>query len=603
MATPKNLPTDAGELADALKALTPEQLLAAEVDLVAALDKEYEAGDHAVDLEKAGNLAAQINAVRAEVGTREGAAAEHAKKAADLRSTITPKASTPEEPAAEPAPVEGGDGDAEGDADGSSEGDGDAVQADKVNELVTAAVTASAKTMMETITAAFAALPRMENPPKAEIVPVGGPSLNRHLSLGAASQYAPAANVPVRRGEGSVLIASADIPGMAQGTAIEDSVQLANALHQRARMMGVSHTGDPTPALVASMNRTFKHRLDLDSPMDVIEQVLRDATDVDAMVAAGGWCAPSEISYDFFNIICEDGMIDLPSVGVLNRGGFRFPTSPSYADVINGSPDGLWTWTETDDQSAVTGAPVKDCVRVPCPSFNDVRMACDGFCVTAGNLIDFAYPENVANWTRLVMATRAHVTNSRVISIMQAASTSVVIGLPTGGVYGDLMDAVALSAADYRARYAMCNDAILEVVLPTWIVEAVQTDWARRDTSTDEIMTRERLMRGFDARNVRVQFVQDYQVRTTGKPGFGTAQTVFPAQGEFMIYAPGTFVRGQGLQLNLGVVRDSVLNATNDMTAAWAEDCYAVAQVGHLSRKVTFNICVAGTVGARNITC
>lgn len=596
--TSADLPTDSASLVEFLKGLSPAQLAEAEkvlnTELDTAQDRKNASDEADPDLAAMTIKVEQILAIRAETEGRVAESSAKIAEAAKLRSTVTPKATTEAEPAEEPAP----DAEPSSDDDGDAAGEETAVPADV--EAVAAGI---GKAIVASMAEAFAALPRMANPPKAEIVPAGAPSLNRHLSLGAASQYAPDAQVPARRGEGSVLVASADIPGMAQGTAIEDSLQLANALHHRARMMGISHTGDPTPALVASMNRTFKHRLDLDSPMDVIEQVLRDATDVDALIAAGGWCAPSEISYDFFNIVCEDGMVDLPSVGVLNRGGFRFPTSPTYADVINGSPDGLWTWTETDDQSAVTGAPVKDCVRVPCPSFNDVRLACDGFCVTAGNLIDFAYPENVANWIRLVMATRAHVTNSRVISIMQAASTSVVVGLPTGGVYGDLMDAVALSAADYRARFAMCNDAILEVILPTWIVEAVQTDWARRDTATDEVMTRDRLMRGFDARNVRVQFVQDYQVRTTGKPGFATAQTVFPAQGEFMIYAPGTFVRGQGLQLNLGVVRDSVLNATNDMTAAWAEDCYAVAQVGHLSRKVTFNICVAGTIGARNITC
>lgn len=595
--TSADLPTDSASLVEFLKGLSPAQLAEAEkvlnTELDTAQDRKNASDEADPDLAAMTIKVEQILAIRAETEGRVAESSAKIAEAAKLRSTIAPKATT-EEPADEPAP----DAEPTPDDDGGTAGEEPPVPAD-----VEAVAASMGKAIVASIAEAFAALPRMENPPKAELVPLGGPSLNRHLSLGAASQYAPDAQVPARRGEGSVLVASADIPGFAQGTNIDDSMQLANILHHRARMMGVSHNGDPTPALVASMNRTFKHRLDLDSPMDVIEQVLRDATDVDAMVAAGGWCAPSEISYDFFNIVCEDGMIDLPSVGVLNRGGFRFPTAPTYADVINGSPDGLWTWTETDDQSAVTGAPVKDCVRVPCPSFNDVRLACDGFCVTAGNLIDFAYPENVANWIRLVMATRAHVTNSRVISILQAASTAVVIGLPTGGVYGDLMDAVALSAADYRARFAMCNDAILEVILPTWIVEAVQTDWARRDTSTDEVMTRDRLMRGFDARNVRVQFVQDYQVRTSGKPGASSAITTFPAQGEFMIYAPGTFVRGQGLQLNLGVVRDSVLNATNDMTAAWAEDCYAVAQVGHLSRKVTFNICVAGTIGARNITC
>jgi hypothetical protein len=54
-----------------------------------------------------------------------------------------------------------------------------------------------------------------------------------------------------------------------------------------------------------------------------------------------------------------------------------------------------------------------------------------------------------------------------------------------------------------------------------------------------------------------------------------------------MMYAAGTFIHGTGLTLDLGVVRDSVLNAENDFTAAWAEEAHLVAKVGHESRQYT----------------
>jgi hypothetical protein len=104
---------------------------------------------------------------------------------------------------------------------------------------------------------------------------------------------------------------------------------------------------------------------------------------------------------------------------------------------------------------------------------------------------------------------------------------------------------------------------------------------------------------------VRAQFVYDWQSGFDTDP-FGdpdTIATTWPSSIDFLIYAPGTFVRGQGLQLDLGVVRDSVLNERNDHTAAWMEDCYAVAMVGHESRLVTADVCVAGTTGAAELTC
>jgi hypothetical protein len=68
----------------------------------------------------------------------------------------------------------------------------------------------------------------------------------------------------------------------------------------------------------------------------------------------------------------------------------------------------------------------------------------------------------------------------------------------------------------------------------------------------------------------------------------------WPDQVDYMLYAPGTFVRGNGLTLDLGVVRDSVLNSENDHTAAWSEECHLVARVGPESRVYRTEISVRG---------
>ena len=110
------------------------------------------------------------------------------------------------------------------------------------------------------------------------------------------------------------------------------------------------------------------------------------------------------------------------------------------------------------------------------------------------------------------------------------------------------------------------------------------------------------LMDLFDALNIRVQFVGDWQVRTTGFPGATAGILAWPTTVQALVYAPGTFVLGNGLQLNLGVIRDSVLNATNDYTAAWMEECWLIAKLGHESRLVTINVCANGRTGANDLT-
>jgi hypothetical protein len=140
------------------------------------------------------------------------------------------------------------------------------------------------------------------------------------------------------------------------------------------------------------------------------------------------------------------------------------------------------------------------------------------------------------------------------------------------------------------------------VVLPTWARGVVRSDLAKRNGLALFDVTDAMIAEWFDIRGVRVQFVGDYQARGSGLPGQTAAITAWPTSIEFMIYAAGTFVRGDGMSLDLGVVRDSTLNAKNDHTAAWTESCHLIAKFGHESRRYQVAICTDGTTGAADLT-
>jgi hypothetical protein len=430
-------------------------------------------------------------------------------------------------------------------------------------------------------------------------------------SLADAARNAPKVDVPRRE---PVLVASSDIPNFTSGGRLEDINALVAAVQSRANSIPITSRGDTAPRYtVASLLREHKYNLGLDATPAQVNEVLTAATNPEILVAAGGWCAPSEISYDFYNIVCEDGMLDLPTVGI-NRGGIRFPTSPSFADVT--ASQALWRWTETQDIAAITGTAqsgTKTCGRVPCPGFNEERLACDGICLTVGNLTEDAYPETIANYTRLLFAAHAHKINGLRIEQLRgfASSNSVTgtFGTAGEGLVAPVVNAIALNAADYRSRYAMCQDAVLEVLAPKWIRSAMRSDLRRRTGApTDQLaMSDARLMELFDAENVRIQFVSDYQERTTGFPGYYVSSvtpiqlTSWPSTVEFLMWAPGTVVLGQGMRLDLGIIRDSVLNATNDYTAEWMEECWLMFKPGHEVRKIVVNICADGTTGAHDL--
>lgn len=428
----------------------------------------------------------------------------------------------------------------------------------------------------------------------------------KNPSLADAQRQAPSPEVPAR--VESVLTASADIPGFAAGMKLDGMEGLVQAMTARARHMPITQKGDDAPRIpIASLMREHKYTLGLDSSLEEFNQVMTAATNPDILVAAGGWCSPSEISYDFFNIVCEDGALDLPTVGI-NRGGIRWPVSPSFADVVLGGA--LWTWTEAQDIAAVTGTAqsgVKTCGRVPCPGFDEERLHCDGICLTVGNLTDDAYPELIANHTRLVMVSHFHKMNRARINEVRALSASFTVsnGAAGAGTVANVLGALELQAIDYRARYSMCFDAVLEVIAPRWLRAVMRSDLRKRmGGGTDMLAASDAyLMSLFDEINIRIQWVSDYQERTTGFPGVpGTLPTAWPTEVEFMMFAPGTVVLGQGMRLDLGIIRDSILNQTNDHTAEWMEECWLIFNPGHEVRRLTVAICPDGTTGAADLT-
>ena len=493
------------------------------------------------------------------------------------------------------------------------------VQLEEGRRSTETASNATAKTeaaeLLAAIEAANEPAPKVEEPVTAS---VGGAKTNpvaqaqpngitgfKNPSLADAQRGVPEAPAPRLE---ALMTASADIPGVAAGQQLADMNALTLAINSRAKSLPVSRKGDEAPRYnIASLNREHRFNLDPNSSLAELNAVLTAATNPDILTAAGGWCAPSEISYDFFNLVCDDGGLDLPTVGI-NRGGIRWPISPSFADVT--ASTALWTWTETQDIAAVTGTAqsgTKTCGRVPCVTFDEERLHCDGVCLTVGNLTEDAYPELISNFTRLLMSAHFHKINRARINELRAMSASFTVtnGDAGSGVVAPVLGALELQAIDYRDRYAMCEGALLEVVAPRWLRAMMRSDLRKRMGGGTELLsvTDSYLMSLFDAIGIRIQWVSDYQVRTTGYPGVpGTLPTAWPSTVEFLMMAPGTVVLGQGLRLDLGIIRDSVLNETNDFTAMWMEECWLMFQPGHEVRRLTVNICPDGTTGAADLT-
>lgn len=541
-----------------LSVLSQEDLDSLETSAVDAFDTL--SADEALDaagLARATELADGIDLIRGERGAREAAAAEVAAGREALNKRIH------------------GD-ESEGEGEG-GEGEGEAAPAEGAEP----ALVAGGRKAGDTI--------RLK------------PASKLNVRLSEAAKFA-GDHGPRNDPREAVLVASADIRGFTQGNTLNGMSDLVKAFCARARTLPDGR-GAQNYVPVAQLQREYTFNLQEDSPMEEAYKVLTAAGNPEALVAAGGWCSPSTISYDFYNIVAEDGMLDIPTTGI-TRGGMRWPTSPSFGDLA--SSTGLWVWNETQDIAAATGTAqsgTKTCARVPCASFNEARLDCDGLCITAGNFTTDAWPEQLSNFLRLVMAAHAHRVNTRLISKIATASVPVTGYAATGqGVAVPILDAIEMQVVDYRTKYATENGLILEAVFPVWVKAMIRADLAKRpgyyngDSSFN--VTDAQIASWFTMRGISVQFVQDWQVRSGFAFGNTTPTVLWPTSVQFLLYAAGTWVKGNGLQLDLGVIRDSTLNATNDYTAAWSEDCWLVAQIGHESRLVTVPIAATGSVAA-----
>lgn len=455
----------------------------------------------------------------------------------------------------------------------------------------------------------------------------GGPARTPRPSLSSIREHAPDPRVPAGDKNMRRVTANIDLPSrnLSAGSDVPDILALSDLVNERTRNLAVTQLGASAPRHpVASIRNDFAHTVDDRTSPAAIQAMIEELTSgtrQDALLAGGGWCAPSEIRYDLFNISDQpSGLVDLPTVGV-SRGGIQFPVSPSIADVFytsgaSNAASGLggfafpfsnasdpWLWSEADDIATVTGSTNKPVLRVPCSSFSTQRLEAYGLTLTAGNLTDSAYPEATANFLRLLRNAYAHTVNARLISLMAAASTAVggTLGTANAGAFQTVMNAVGLAATDYRNKYAMRDDAVLEVVFPFWVQEVLRADLAWRVYGDNSMLavTDQEIRSHFADRGVAVQFVSDWQVRGSSQFGNTTgALTAWPSTVQCMIYAAGTFLHGTGLSLDLGVIRDSVLNAENDFSAAWMEEAHLIAKVGHEARKYTIGLYVGGSGAA-----
>jgi hypothetical protein len=526
------------QIPENLADISAEGLSNIEAALVAEFDALHDAGTN--DVATMTEIAEAIESVRVEIGARIEKAAADAEAIAALADKVRPAVEEPvAEEIAEEAPI--------------------AEEISETEETITPEVAETEEIVEE-----------------RELVTASAEVTRKAPSAKAVSARTPQPEAPAPSPE-VVITAAADIPGYSSGGTL-DTLALAKAMHAKARTLS-NHSGNIP---VASINLPIEHKLGADAAYNM--DVIKAATAPSALTAAG-WCAPSNNLYTLFGVDAGDGLIDLPTVQV-TRGGLNVPSFIGLGEA----DDALWTWDEDDQDDADGGGEAtKPCLKIPCPEFTDYRLVAEGLCITAGNLTDRAFPELTQRFVSLAVNAHLHRLSAAIINEITNTAVGVTMGGINATAAGSVLNAIDLQVADYRSQHRMSVNAVLETIFPLWAKALVRADLALRHGAELTNVTDAVVDAHFAARGVRAQFVHDYQ------PLFGgAAATAWPATLDFLIYPAGGYVRGDGGVIDLGVVRDSTLNATNDYTAAWTEQLYLVAQLGPDAREVEVALDVTG---------
>lgn len=365
-------------------------------------------------------------------------------------------------------------------------------------------------------------------------------------------------------------------------------------------------------ALVASgegrtVSAQFAH-IKRELPGDLIVHDERSAGDVldhavdetrlqgNSLVAAAGWCAPSETIYDFLETDPATNLYSLPEISV-SRGGIRFPVEPDMSALY-----ALDThlWTEAD---AIAGSKTKTCVEIPCPEMAETRMDAMWTCVTSNLLANKGWPEMTAKFVR--EATRGHMHRISAYRLRKVAAGSTAVNFETGpfsgalnyGAAGVVLNALALQAADVRAKHRLAETRTIEVVAPLWLKEALRADLAFRDQVLPDDVNDARLVQWFSTRGMAVQFVADWQAEVVGNAD--TPATAYPDTVQVLMYPAGTWWSAVEPVINLGATYDSTGLSKNQRTELFVEDGLAVGKRGYESRLITVPLTINGGTGPR----
>jgi hypothetical protein len=370
------------------------------------------------------------------------------------------------------------------------------------------------------------------------------------------------------------------MPGSGLATGDLDREKIAKAFADKFNQRSAGETGrlDMIKILTEFPDERFL-RSDVGALANIqkVDALLREVQGMhatQALVAAGGLCAPMQPLYD----IPVVGVDDQPVQGALarfgaDRGGITF--RPALDAVTQ--TGGIGKWTVANDST--DPLPEKVCAEFNCPGVLTEQVEATYLCLQFSNMTSRFDPEWADSVLRAQRVAHARFSENDLLTKITTGSKALYTTRLLGATR-DILVTLDKVTAYYRNVHRLGTVA-LRAILPLWSRNLMRADITRQmvgdglealavvDSVIDEWFAR---------RNVNVTWHLDGinpADLTTPEPDVVTAAqfyTLAAAQAEvpgfpdtvtMNLFPEGDWLLLDGGELNLGIVRDSVLNANN----------------------------------------
>lgn len=314
-----------------------------------------------------------------------------------------------------------------------------------------------------------------------------------------------------------------------------------------------------------------------------------------ALVASGGICLPVAVVWDLPVFSTADRPLrdGLPAFEA-SRGGLRFVQPPDIGipSLEGGTASGAGTsttvWSEAID--ADPAGQVKPVWTVACGSEELVYVGAVTTRVQFGNMTSRFFPEQIAANTEQAVAVSARQAELNLLTQL-ADSSKQLLPRQYLGASRDILATLDLTIEQYKQSHRIPDTASFSAVFPSWAKGIIRADLLR-EVAHDNAGSRDimavsdaEIESWFAVRNCNVIWTLDsLQAGTYGTGGQSIptqyfslatagAQPTWPSEGTganptpfvmaWFLYVEGTFQFLDGGRLDLGVVRDSLLDSTN----------------------------------------